>query len=77
MACLLIWLISELGYNIGMKDITTLDKEYIEARNNYDEAIATNDWSAADHYSREMNRLDKAIASFEDNHYVEIGYSTL
>ena len=46
-----------------MKDITTLDKEYIEARNNYDEAIATNDWSAADHYSREMDRLDKAIAS--------------
>jgi len=61
----------------NMKDITTLDKEYIEARNNYDEAIATNDWSAADHYSREMDRLDKAIASFEDEHYEEMGYSTL
>ena len=60
-----------------MKDIATLDREYINARNNYDEAIATNDWSAADHYSREMDRLDKAIASFEDDHYVEIGYSTL
>ena len=60
-----------------MKDITTLDREYINARNSYDEAIATNDWSAADHYEREMDRLDKAIASFEDEHYEEIGYNTL
>jgi hypothetical protein len=48
-----------------MKDIIILDKEYIDARNNNAEAIATNDWSAADHYSREIDRLEKEIAAYE------------
>lgn len=60
-----------------MKDKTKLDREYINARNSYDEAIATNDWSAADHYEREMDRLDRKIAEWEDEHCTPMGYNTL
>ena len=57
-----------------MKDKATLDREFINARNSYDEAIATNDWSAADHYEREMDRLDEEIAAWEDEHCQPMGY---
>ena len=63
-----------------MKDITTLDREYNDARKKYDEAIATGDWSAADHYSYEMRSIDDAILEAmnyyedDDHSFVVKGY---
>ena len=47
----------EQWYNIGMKEARQ-DQEYIEAGNNYSEAIQKQDWSAAYHYGRQLHLLD-------------------
>ena len=56
----------------SVKDIIPLSKQYMAAHNNYEEAIAEGDNSAAHHYEREMERLSREIEEWEYEHPEEV-----